>query len=105
MGYLDKALEAIQKQGGRVVNHDLLDATLREIGREYKPGLIRWIRHDSGQWSKFLALEDDINRTTLSGDEDELREALAAYQTFFQGLLKAYVHSNTLPLFAGRANG
>ena len=33
MGYLDKALETVQQQGGRVINHDLLDDTLVEIGK------------------------------------------------------------------------
>jgi len=99
MGYLDKALETMQQQRGRIVNHDLLDATLREIGKEYRPGLIRWIRHDSGQWSKFLALEGAINQTTLAGDDPGLKAALRAYKDFFREMLEQYEMSSTLPLF------
>jgi hypothetical protein len=91
-----KALEMIQKAGGRVINHDLLDATLREIGREYRPGLIGWIKRESGQWNKFKALEDEINAASLRGDEQGLEPMLDAYKRFIRDMTEAYESDGSL---------
>jgi hypothetical protein len=88
MGYLDKALEAIQKQGGGI-DFDLIETTLKEIGKDYRPGLIRWIREEPDQWTRLLALEDGINRAALSEDEIILRDALSEYRGFFEEMPRA----------------
>jgi len=100
-----KALENIQAQGGRVINFDLIESTLKEIGREYRPGLIRWIGEEPGRWVKLLDLEDQINRAALSKDEVMLKDALARYRAFFQEMVEVDGKGETLPLFGGRVNG
>jgi len=94
-----KALKAIQEQGGWIVNHDLLDVTLQEIGRQYKPGLIGWIRERPDRWQQLIALESRINEVALAQIEVVLREALKAYHLFFEEMMMAYETSNILPLF------
>lgn len=102
---IKKAVEETYKQSGvRMPNYDLIDSTLKEIGKGYKPGLIRWIRHDSGRWREFLALEDRINQAALSKDEPGLKDALRRYHLFFEEMLKLYEASNIFPLF-GRKDG
>jgi hypothetical protein len=102
MGYLDKALETMQQQGGRVINHDLLDATLREIGETYRPGLISWIKEDRSRWRRLLTLEDRINQAALSKDDPGLKTVLSAYKDFITEMLKAFEMANSLPLFGRR---
>ena len=90
MGYLDKALETMQKQGGRIVNHDLLDATLREIGKGYQPGLIGWIKGNPDRWTVLLTLEGRVNEKALGGNIEGLREALNEYQSLILTMVKEF---------------
>lgn len=82
----------------------LIDATLVEIAGEYQPGLLMWVKSQPDRWNRLLQLEDAINRTTLAGDGAGLKEALAAYKTFFTEMVEAFEMSNTLPLF-GKGTG
>jgi len=99
MGYLDKALKTMQKQGGGMINTDLIESTLMEIGKGYRPGLIRWIRERPDRWQQLIALESRINEVALAQIEVVLREALKAYHLFFEEMMMAYETSNILPLF------
>lgn len=103
MGYLDKAkaLEAIQNQGGKVVNFDLIESTLGEIGKKYRSGLIRWIREEPGRWNRLLQMEGKINQAVLSKDEVMLKDVLSEYRDYFSGMVEVYGKSGTLPLFGG----
>lgn len=83
----------------------LIDGTLAGVAKEYRPGLLAWLKSQPDRWSRLLQLEDHINRTTLAGDEEGLKEALAAYKAFFREMLERYVMSNTLPLFGCCDNG
>lgn len=94
-----KALEMIQKQGGRIVNIDRIETTLREIGGEYKPGLIRWIKEQPGQWKTLLKLEGNINQSVFQRDETALTEALSRYRYFFSEIVKAYSQGEQATLF------
>jgi hypothetical protein len=96
-----KALEMIKARGGRVVDIDLIKKTLQEIGKEYKPGLLAWIRTEyrHSRWKEMLSLEDEINRTTLAGDETGLKAALSTYKAFFQEVLEIYEKAEELPLY------
>ncbi len=94
-----KAIEAIEKQGGRVVDPDRIETTLREIGKEYRPGLIRWIREKPDRWTRLLALEDRINRAALAGDHAVLEGVLSEYRAFFSEMVEVYGKVHTLPLF------
>jgi len=78
---------------------DLIETTLREIGKEYRPGLIRWIREESDRWNRLLLLEDRINQATLSKDDPGLKAALSAYKDFIMEMLKSFEMENSLPLF------
>lgn len=87
MGYLDKALEAIQQQGIPVSYFHLVETTLHEIGRQYQPGLIKRIKEDTGKWKELLQLEDRINH---AGDVVTLKNALSDYREFFLEMAEAY---------------
>ena len=84
-----KALKAIQDQGGWIVTHHLLDATLVDIGKEYKSGLIGWIREHPDRWRQLLALENRINKTAISRDDEiTMKDALSDYREFFEEMTK-----------------
>ena len=86
MSYLDKAkaLEAIQKQGGKVVNFDLIKSTLKEINQSYSPGLVEWVKTNRPDtWTEIRRTEEAINRAALSGDRATLEDALFRYQNLF----------------------
>ena len=99
-----KALEMIKAQGGRVVDTVLIERTLQEIGKEYKPGLLAWIRTEyrHSKWKELLQLEDQINGAALAGDEKGLRAALEAYKIFFREVISIYERAEALPLFGRR---
>ena len=78
-----KALEMIQKQGGKVIDMDLIERTLREIGAEYRPGLLAWLKSQPDRWNRLLDLEDRINQGALKKDEVGLTRALTEYKSFF----------------------
>jgi hypothetical protein len=94
-----KALEAIKAQGGRVIDHDLIDRTFREINETYRPGLIGWLKEDRPRWRRLLNLEDGINRAALAQDEAGLKDMLSDYRDFFVAMLQLYGEGETLPLF------
>jgi hypothetical protein len=94
MGYLDKALSTMQQQGGRVVDHDLLDATLQEIGETYRSGFIGWLKEDRSRWRRLLTLEDQINQAAPAKDERGMTAALEAYGRFFSEALSGHVQGN-----------
>ena len=83
----------------------LIDIALREIAKEYKPGLLAWLKWHSDQWNRLLQLEDRINQAALAKYEEGLKDALSEYRTFFEEMLKFYSRDYDLPLFEGRANG
>lgn len=96
-----KALKALQEQGGRNIDTDLIKKTIQEIDKEYKPGLLAWIRTEyrHSRWEEMFRLEDAVNKAALAGDETGLRAALAAYKTFFKEMADAYSKGETLRLF------
>jgi hypothetical protein len=102
MGYLDKALETMQHQGDRVIDHNLIDTTLKEIGETYRPGLLAWLKEDRGRWHHLLAIEERINDRALVQDEGGLRCALDDYREFFQQMTALYAQGDALPLFERR---
>jgi len=102
MGYLDKALGAMRQQRIRVIDHNLIDRTLREIGETYRPGLLGWLKEDRSRWRRLLSLEDNINRAALTADEIGLRAGLEAYKIFFREVISLYERAEALPLFGGR---
>jgi len=78
-----KAADMIRAQGGQVIDLELIEKTLREIGMEYKPGLLQFIKGQEGQWARLLELEDGINKAALDQDEERLRTAVNKYKAFF----------------------
>ena len=73
-----------------MIDHDLIERTLQEIGMEYKPGLISWIKEDRDRWAMMLDLEDRINKATLAGDEGILTKALEEYREFFREMISQF---------------
>jgi hypothetical protein len=84
------------------MDRSLIDATLVEIGRDYKPGLLMWLRSHPDGWARLLQLETTINSTTLAGDEPGLRVALQTYKDFIMEMGKLFEEANSLPLFGRR---
>jgi len=72
----------IRAQGGKVIDLELIEKTLQEIGMEYKPGLLQFIK-GQGQWARLLELEDGINKAALDQDEERLRTAVNKHKAFF----------------------
>jgi hypothetical protein len=83
----------------------LIDDTVIEIGKWYRPGLLMWLKRQPDQWTRLLTLESEINRASLQEDQDILLAALTEYKGFFREMMEVYRKSETLPLFGGRANG
>ncbi len=97
-----KALKAIQKQGGKVVNFDLIESTLKEINQSYIPGLVGWVKvNRPDTWTEIRRTEEAINQAALSGDRATLEDALSDYWGFFSEMMEVYGKGETLPLFGG----
>jgi hypothetical protein len=91
MGYLDKALEMMQKQGSGTINTNLIETTLREIGKEYRPGALEWIRiNRPEEWARMLTLEEGINQAALSRDMENLKQSLSNYQELILGVVEVF---------------
>jgi hypothetical protein len=89
MGYLDKALEAIQKQGCEVVSFDLIESTLKEINQSYRPGLVEWVKvNRSEAWAEIQQTEEVVNNSTHSGDNFGLRQALNRYRELWCQMIR-----------------
>jgi hypothetical protein len=72
----------------------LIDETLREINRNYKPGLLPWLKRKPEQWGKIQELEARINQTALKQDKNGLTVALEAYKRFFPEALSVCGQGN-----------
>lgn len=79
-----------------------IDDALAEIAKEYRPGLLAWLKSQPDRWSRLLQLEDAINQTTLTGEGAGLRAALAAFKTFIKEMVAAYGEVQGLPLFGAK---
>ena len=74
-----------------------IDDTLVEIGRDYKPGLLAWLKGYPSRWRQMLDLECRINQVALSQeDEISLRDVLKDYRLFFQEMTNLYVKGSSL---------
>ena len=99
---LFRRIKGEEKQGGRVIDHCLIENTLKEIGEESRPGLISWIKEDRDRWARMLDLEDRINKTAIARDEAALKEALSEYRAFSVEMIPKYEgKGHTLNLFTG----
>ena len=73
------------------VDRSPIDDTLSQIAKDYKPGLLPWMKHHHpDRWAHLLELEAEINAATLAGNESGLKPALKAYRTFFSESLRMY---------------
>jgi len=77
----------------------LINDGLAEIAKEYRPGLLAWLKSHSDRWAKLLDLEDRINLAALAGDEVGLKCALSDYREFFEEMAERYGKGDDLPLF------
>jgi len=88
MDYLDIALKARARMGIQDSPHDLIDRTLQEINRGWKPGTLEWMKANRpGEWDKMLTLECTINEMGLGDNQEGLRGVLDEYR----GLILAMV--------------
>ena len=71
--------------------NSLIDTTLREIGREYKPGLLMWIKKSRPEeWARMLTLEQGINQAALRGDMESLKQGLSNYKELILGAVEVF---------------
>jgi len=97
MGYLDKALETMQQQGWKVVNTDLIKSTLLEIGKEYRSGLVGWIKTNRPEdWAGILTLEEEINQAALSGNMESLKQNLSNYKELILGAVEIFETASSI---------
>lgn len=69
----------------------LIDLTLEEIGRDYQPGSLPWMKvNRPDEWGKMLTLERGINGMALGGNLDGLRGALNEYQSLIPAMVKEF---------------
>jgi hypothetical protein len=69
----------------------LIDTTLREINKEYKPGLLLWIKKSRPEeWARMLLLEEGINQAALSGDGTGLKQTLSNYKELLLGIVEIF---------------
>jgi len=88
MSYLDIARQVKEEDGIEKNPHTLIDQTIRDINKEWKPEALEWIKvNRPDEWGKILAIENEINRMALAGDIDGLRKALEAYKKLFSGVV------------------
>jgi len=83
----------------------LVDQTLQEINRGWKPGASEWTKANRpDEWGKMLILECHINEMVLGGNQEGLRGVLDQYRGLILQIVKEFksqpVHGRqgTLPL-------
>lgn len=62
--------------------NSLIDDCLKEIAKEYKPGLLAWLKKQPDLWVRVLDLEGRINQAALSNNETGLKQELSEYKAF-----------------------
>jgi hypothetical protein len=78
-------------RGDPPVDSNAIDLTLREIGKSYAPGALRWTKKTkSRDWTRLLIEEAAINKAALEVDMTGLKEALSRYQRLIVGLSKKF---------------
>jgi hypothetical protein len=99
---LFRKVKGEEEQGGRVIDHSVIERTLLEIGKEYRPGLITWIKENRDLWARLLAIEARINQAAFAGNQGQLTRALEEYREFFTEMIPRYEgKGHTLNLFGG----
>ena len=61
----------------------LIEQTIQEINKAWKPGTLSGLKPLPGAWQRMLSLEDQISRKALAGDIDGLKKALEKYKGLF----------------------
>ena len=65
----------------------LIDITLKEIGKSYEPGAMRWTKKTRPrEWSRLLMEEMAINKAAMEGGATDLKESLSRYQKLISSL-------------------
>jgi hypothetical protein len=73
------------------MDEDEAKTTLQSIDRNYKPGMLAWLKvKRPGDWQKMIAIEAEINRAAIQGNEAELIIALDEYEGFVLGMVKMF---------------
>jgi len=94
MGYLARALRLItetHKEDIPINSCFLIDQTLQEINREWKPGTLEWMRRRRpDDWARLIELERQINGEALQKNKEELTKRLTEYKTLIGEMVKAF---------------
>jgi hypothetical protein len=64
----------------------LIEETIQEINKAWKPGTLSGLKPLPGAWQRMLSLEDEINRKALAGDTNSLKKVLVEYKELFSGI-------------------
>ena len=69
----------------------VIDLTLKEIGKDYQPGTLPWMKvNRPDKWGKMLISEGRVNGMALGGNLDGLRGALDEYKELIVGMVKEF---------------
>lgn len=69
----------------------LIDQTVEEINRGYKPGTLEWMKANRpDEWGEILTLEQRVNEMAFRDDLDDLRGALNSYRELIFSMLKRF---------------
>jgi hypothetical protein len=69
----------------------LIDLTLEDIGRNYQPGSLPWMKvNRPDEWGKMLTLERRITGMALGDALDDLRGTLEEYQGLIAAVVKEF---------------
>ena len=91
MDYLDIALKAKARREVQDNHQGLIDHTLREINKAYKPGTLEWVKVNRPQeWNEMIVLEKKINEKALKEDVEALKEALSEYKELILSRVKTF---------------
>ena len=67
--------------------HVLLDLTLKEMQKSYKPGTISRIKGQHKEvWAKLISLEAKINHAVLAGEQKVMERALNQYRKLIKSV-------------------
>ncbi len=68
-----------------------IETTLQSIDRGYQPGTLAWLKMKRPEESrKMIAIEAEINRAAIQGDEVGLTKALNEYEGFISKMVEAF---------------
>ena len=71
--------------------HFLIDLAVQEINEGWEPGTLEWMkRNRPREWGKMLAVEGEINDSSLQKDSKVVKGVLAEYKSLMLSMVKEF---------------